>query len=110
MVPRRAALFSEHQPQPLALPERGAEVDEIKVDRSFVSEMLDNPDDELIVGAIIGLSHNFGRRIVAEGIETREVQDRLIAMGCEVGQGFYYTRPIPRQQALEWAANFSPES
>jgi diguanylate cyclase (GGDEF)-like protein len=89
---------------------RRLNVDEIKVDRSFVTEMLDNPDDELIVGAIIGLSHNFGRRIVAEGIETREVQDRLIAMGCEVGQGFYYTRPIPHQQALEWAANFSSES
>ncbi|HKK55564.1 GGDEF and EAL domain-containing protein [Marinobacter sp.] len=86
---------------------RRLNVDEIKVDRSFVSEMLDNPDDELIVGAIIGLSHNFGRRIVAEGIETREIQDRLIAMGCEVGQGFYYTRPIPHEQAMEWAARFS---
>jgi diguanylate cyclase (GGDEF)-like protein len=89
---------------------RRLDVDEIKVDRSFVSDMLENPDDELIVGAIIGLSHNFGRRIVAEGIETREVQDRLIAMGCEVGQGFYYTRPIPHKQALEWAATFSPSA
>jgi len=89
---------------------RRLDVDEIKVDRSFVSEMLENPDDELIVGAIIGLSHNFGRRIVAEGIETREVQDRLLAMGCEIGQGFYYTRPIPHKQALEWAATFSPKA
>ncbi len=87
---------------------RRLDVDEIKVDRSFVSEMLNNPDDELIVNAIIGLSHNFKRRIVAEGIETSEVQDRLIAMGCEVGQGFYYTRPVPRDQALAWAARFSP--
>jgi EAL domain-containing protein (putative c-di-GMP-specific phosphodiesterase class I) len=85
-------------------------VDEIKVDRSFVSDMLDNPEDELIVSAIIGLSHNFGRAVVAEGIETREVQNRLINMGCDVAQGFYYTRPIPRQQALEWAAAFSPDS
>jgi EAL domain-containing protein (putative c-di-GMP-specific phosphodiesterase class I) len=73
----------------------------------LVSDMLEKPDDALIVGAIIGLSHNFGRRIVAEGIETLEVQDRLIAMGCEVGQGFYYTRPVPRQQALAWAEKFS---
>lgn len=89
---------------------RRLDVDEIKVDRSFVSEMLDNPDDELIVGAIIGLSHNFGRRIVAEGIETREIQDRLIAMGCELGQGFYYTRPIPHKEAIEWAERFSPRA
>ncbi|TGN39804.1 sensor domain-containing phosphodiesterase [Marinobacter confluentis] len=87
---------------------RRLNVDEIKVDRSFVSEMLESPDDELIVGAIIGLSHNFGRRIVAEGIETQAVQDRLMVMGCEIGQGFYYTRPIPRKEALEWAATFSP--
>lgn len=87
---------------------RRLKVDEIKVDRSFVSEMLERPDDELIVGAIIGLSHNFGRQLVAEGIETREVQDRLMAMGCEVGQGFYYTKPLPRQEALAWAADFSP--
>jgi diguanylate cyclase (GGDEF)-like protein len=86
---------------------RRLHVDEIKVDRTFVSDMLEKPDDALIVGAIIGLSHNFGRRIVAEGIETLEVQDRLIAMGCEVGQGFYYTRPVPRQQALAWAEKFS---
>jgi diguanylate cyclase (GGDEF)-like protein len=89
---------------------RRLDVDEIKVDRSFVSDMLDNPEDELIVSAIIGLSHNFGRGVVAEGIEPREVQDRLLALGCEVAQGFYYTRPIPRQQALEWAAAFSPDS
>jgi diguanylate cyclase (GGDEF)-like protein len=87
---------------------RRLNVDEIKVDRSFVSDMLTNQDDELIVGAIIGLSHNFGRRVVAEGIETLEVQERLLAMGCEVGQGFYDTRPVPRQEALAWARSFSP--
>jgi diguanylate cyclase (GGDEF)-like protein len=86
---------------------RRLHVDEIKVDRSFVSEMLESPDDELIVSAIIGLSHNFGRRVVAEGIETLEVQERLIELGCEVAQGFYYTRPVPRQEALDWARNFA---
>jgi EAL domain-containing protein (putative c-di-GMP-specific phosphodiesterase class I) len=88
---------------------RRLNVDEIKVDRSFVSEMLDSRDDQLIVSAIIGLSHNFGRRVVAEGIENREVQERLVAMGCEIAQGFFYTPPLPLAEALAWAEEYSAQ-
>ncbi|MEH6357110.1 MAG: EAL domain-containing protein [Marinobacter sp.] len=76
---------------------------EIKIDRSFVSDMLTNADDEMIVKSIISLSKNFNRRVVAEGIETRAMQDKLIEMGCEQAQGFFYSKPLPAIAALAWA-------
>ena len=76
---------------------------EIKIDRSFVSDMLTNADDEMIVKSIISLSKNFKRRVVAEGIETQAMQDKLIDMGCEQAQGFFYTKPLPAIAALAWA-------
>jgi diguanylate cyclase (GGDEF)-like protein len=76
---------------------------EIKIDRSFVSDMLTNADDEMIVKSIISLSKNFKRRVVAEGIETQAMQDKLIDMDCEQAQGFFYTKPLPAIAALAWA-------
>lgn len=76
---------------------------EIKIDRSFVSDMLTNADDEMIVKSIISLSKNFKRRVVAEGIETQAMQDKLIDMGCEQAQGFFYSKPLPADAALAWA-------
>jgi diguanylate cyclase (GGDEF)-like protein len=81
--------------------------EEIKIDRSFVLDMLENADSGMIVSAIISLSKSFKRRLVAEGIESPEVEARLIELGCGLGQGFLYSRPLPLQQAMEWAANFS---
>ena len=79
---------------------------EIKIDRSFVKDMLDNVDDEMIINAIISLAKSFRRGIVAEGIEDAATQTRLIEMGCEYGQGFFYSRPLPAGAALEWARAF----
>ncbi|MBO6850769.1 MAG: EAL domain-containing protein [Marinobacter sp.] len=81
--------------------------EEIKIDRSFVLDMLENADSGMIVSAIISLSKSFKRRLVAEGIESSEVEARLIEQGCELGQGFLYSQPLPLQQAMEWAANFT---
>ncbi|MEC7814934.1 MAG: EAL domain-containing protein [Pseudomonadota bacterium] len=80
-------------------------VHEIKIDRSFVNDMIEDPDDEMIVKAILGLAQNFGRRVTAEGIETDEIHQRLVALGCNLGQGFYYARPMPFEDALSWARN-----
>lgn len=80
--------------------------DEIKIDRSFVTDMLDDAEDELIVGAIIGLSKNFKRRIIAEGIENQQTQERLLEMGCQHAQGYFYTKPLPSDEALAWASQF----
>lgn len=79
---------------------------EIKIDRSFVMDMLVDTDDSMIVSAIISLSKSFNRRLVAEGIENAEVERKLIELGCDLGQGFFYSKPQPLPDALRWAENF----
>lgn len=80
--------------------------DEIKIDRSFVTDMLQDPDDEMIVGAIIGLSKHFRRRVIAEGIENKATADKLLQLGCVIGQGYYFARPMPFSEAMAWAEDF----
>ena len=83
---------------------------EIKIDRSFIMAMLDNKDSDMIVSAIISLSKSFRRRLVAEGIESEAVESKLIALGCDLGQGFFYSKPLPLAQALDWASGFQWET
>ena len=72
-------------------------VDEVKVDRSFVSNMHEDPDREELVRTVIHLGRSLGKRVVAEGVETeRDLQD-LTAMGCECMQGFLISRPLSAQ-------------
>lgn len=66
---------------------------EIKIDQSFVKSMLDHRSDLVMVQSTIALAHSLGRTVVAEGIETRQILDMLIAMKCEIGQGFIIGRP-----------------
>jgi diguanylate cyclase (GGDEF)-like protein len=70
-------------------------IDELKIDMSFVTDMLENPSHAAIVNAIIDLGHNLGLRVVAEGIETREVFRALHESGCDIAQGFLLSRPMP---------------
>ena len=70
-------------------------VDQLKIDRSFVSEVTNNADDAAIIGAIISLGRSMKREIVAEGVETLEQAQLLHHLGCEVMQGFYFSRPVP---------------
>ena len=70
-------------------------VDVVKVDRSFVGGMCDDPDDRALVHGVLSLAHALGRTVVAEGIETREQLDALTAAGCAAGQGFGLSRPVP---------------
>ena len=74
---------------------RELELDTIKIDRSFVSQMLEKPEDAKLVEAIVSLGHVLGLQITAEGIETQEVLDRLIELGCEIGQGYFFGKPEP---------------
>ncbi|WP_417565416.1 EAL domain-containing protein [Marinobacter sp.] len=83
---------------------------EIKIDRSFVMDMLDNNDSDMIVSAIVSLSKSFKRRLVAEGIESFAVEAKLIELGCDLGQGFFYSKPLPLSQALDWAQTFNWEN
>ncbi|MFL6760302.1 EAL domain-containing protein [Sphingomonas sp.] len=67
---------------------------EIKIDQSFVKGIVDNRSDRLMVQSTIGLAHSLGRKVVAEGVETRDILDLLIEMGCDIAQGFAIGRPM----------------
>jgi EAL domain-containing protein (putative c-di-GMP-specific phosphodiesterase class I)/CHASE2 domain-containing sensor protein len=67
---------------------------EIKIDQSFVKGMADNRSDRLMVQSTIGLAHSLGRRVVAEGVEHRDILDLLVDMGCDIAQGFAIGRPM----------------
>jgi PAS domain S-box-containing protein len=69
--------------------------DELKVDRSFVSRMTDQRDCRKIVAAVVGLGQSLGLTTVAEGVETNEQAEMLRWLGCELGQGWLYGRPVP---------------
>jgi len=77
-------------------------VDEIKVDRSFVSTMNHNEDDATIVRSTIEMAHHLGLEVVAEGVETPEGLNRLIEMGCDAAQGYYFSRPLPAGELIGW--------
>jgi diguanylate cyclase (GGDEF)-like protein/PAS domain S-box-containing protein len=74
-------------------------VDLLKVDKAFVDGMEDNPDDTAIVKAIIDLARAMGMRTVAEGIETTGQSGQLRALGCEFGQGYYFSEPLSADEA-----------
>ncbi len=72
------------------------EVDELKVDRSFVSGLTSGGNDEILVRSTIDLAHNLGLRVVAEGVESSEIAHRLGALGCDLLQGYRFGRPMER--------------
>ena len=71
--------------------------DELKVDRSFVGSMIQRRESRKIVAAVVGLGQSLGLTTVAEGIETREQAEMLLWLGCELGQGWLFGRPVPAQ-------------
>lgn len=77
-------------------------VDEVKIDRSFVSEMVLSRSDAAIVRATIDLAHNLGINVVAEGVETAEVLAMLDSLGCDTAQGYYISRPITADEIFAW--------
>jgi diguanylate cyclase len=77
-------------------------VDELKVDRSFVGEMVTSQSDTMIVRSTIDLGHNLGLRVVAEGVETQDAWRKLEALGCDTAQGYYLSRPMPATELEHW--------
>ncbi|RLQ21814.1 EAL domain-containing protein [Seongchinamella sediminis] len=73
---------------------RDLPVDEIKIDGSFVLKMLESGKDHAIVKAVIDLAHNFSMRVVAEGVESSEIAERLQDLGCDILQGYVFDRPL----------------
>jgi len=77
-------------------------IEELKIDRSFVLDMLEDPNDKAIVVSIIGLGKVFGLRVVAEGVETEEHAKHLLEMGCDIIQGYAISKPMPAAAFEEW--------
>jgi diguanylate cyclase (GGDEF)-like protein len=86
----------------------------LKIDRSFVMDLPDDQDAGNMVAAVIQLAQSLGMTPLAEGIETQEQWDFLLEKGCQLGQGYYFSRPIPAEQILakfkESGRNYTPQS
>jgi EAL domain-containing protein (putative c-di-GMP-specific phosphodiesterase class I) len=79
-------------------------VKEVKIDKSFVREMGTEESDAAIVSTIIGLARQLGLAVVAEGVEDEGSRDRLIELGCDVAQGYLFSRPLPVDRLNAWFA------
>jgi EAL domain-containing protein (putative c-di-GMP-specific phosphodiesterase class I) len=77
-------------------------VREMKIDRSFVAGLADDPRDAAIVRHSIDLGRSLGLRVVAEGVESAAIHATLAALGCHHGQGFYYSRAVPADEFEAW--------
>lgn len=77
-------------------------VDEIKIDRSFVMDMLVSSNDSTIVRSTIDLAHNMGLMVTAEGVDNTEVKTLLINLGCDLAQGFHFGKPMTLDEFLDW--------
>jgi diguanylate cyclase (GGDEF)-like protein len=81
---------------------RSLPVNELKIDKSFVMAMMRSPGDAAIVRSVIELGHNLGMTVVAEGVETLETLEAVIEMGCDVAQGFWFSKPRAAGEIAEW--------
>ncbi|MBL4821706.1 MAG: EAL domain-containing protein [Gammaproteobacteria bacterium] len=77
-------------------------VSELKIDKSFVSDMLTNEDDSAIVHATIDLAHNLGLEVVAEGVEDQATTDKLRSLNCDIYQGYHFSKPVPPKELQAW--------
>jgi EAL domain-containing protein (putative c-di-GMP-specific phosphodiesterase class I) len=81
----------------------------IKLDQSFVRDMLVDLEDLSVLEGVIGLARAFHREVIAEGVETIEHGIMLLRLGCEQAQGFGIARPMPAQDLPRWAAQWQPD-
>lgn len=77
-------------------------VNELKIDKSFVLDMTADENDYSIVRSIIDLAHNLGLKVVAEGVEDKQIWQQLSKLDCDIAQGYHICRPLPANDVLEW--------
>jgi diguanylate cyclase (GGDEF)-like protein len=82
---------------------------QLKIDRSFVNDLESSGDARAIVDGVIRLAHALGLLVVAEGVETAEQRDILLALGCDELQGYFFAKPMPANTLLAWAFGHKPE-
>ncbi len=80
----------------------------IKIDQSFVRDMLDDPNDFAIIDSVISLAHSFDRDVIAEGVESSEHGLMLLIMGCNNAQGYGISRPLPIEDVQKWLSSYVP--
>lgn len=81
----------------------------LKIDQTFVRDMLDDPGDLAIVQGVVGLAGAFHRDVVAEGVENLAHVRALLGLGCHVMQGYGISRPLPAEHLDPWLAGFRPD-
>jgi EAL domain-containing protein (putative c-di-GMP-specific phosphodiesterase class I) len=81
----------------------------LKIDQSFVRNMLEDSDDLAIVDAVVRLAATFRRKVIAEGVETIDHGELLLALGCELAQGYVIARPMPGGELPGWVATWRPD-
>jgi diguanylate cyclase (GGDEF)-like protein len=84
---------------------RNFNASKLKVDRSFISPLCFSEHDESLVGAIINMAASLGLKTVAEGIEDDETLQKLLSLGCDIGQGYYWSKPLPENALIEYLLN-----
>ena len=85
-------------------------IDQLKIDRSFVSELLTNANDEAIVRTIVALGQSLALTVIAEGVENAAQRERLASLGCFCYQGYYFGRPQPLERFAQWLRAASPQA
>jgi diguanylate cyclase (GGDEF)-like protein len=77
-------------------------IDELKIDRSFVTQMLQDENDLIIVRSTVNLGHDLGLRVIAEGVEDQATLERLSGLGCDLAQGYHVSRPMSAEAFDKW--------
>jgi EAL domain-containing protein (putative c-di-GMP-specific phosphodiesterase class I) len=80
--------------------------DKIKIDQTFVRDLIEKPDSIAIIRAVAGLGHSFGMTTTAEGVETKEQLDQMRAEGCTEVQGYFYSKPLPASEVPQLLSGF----
>lgn len=83
-------------------------VDVVKIDQSFVRDLIDDPNDYTIIDGVIGLTQAFHHQVIAEGVETIEHGLMLMTMGCDMAQGYVIAKPMPAAECQQWFSNYQP--
>ena len=85
---------------------RNIPLHELKIDKSFIMTIMDDPQNEAIVKTTVDLAHNLDLSVVVEGVENEAIMRRVAAPSCEQAQGYFLSKPVPADELANWANNY----